>query len=213
MVLVEALTAAESDGALASVLVSEEKVATGAADGYARIARRPGATLLHLGPGLANGLSNLHNARRGGTPIVNLIGDMSTWHASADPPLAMDIASLGGSVGSVVASLSAKEVYADCTRCSREAAAPAPPGVSRVRTLLLPHDATREPTDIAEARAAAEVEPPLPTLLTDAEMASVDRAAKLLREHGARACVFAGGDALVRRSEGGGLAFLGGTSV
>ncbi len=67
-----------------------EGVVTGAADGYARIADKPAATLLHCGPGLANGLANLHNARRANTPIVNVIGDQATYHSDLDPPLASD---------------------------------------------------------------------------------------------------------------------------
>src|ERR1039458_6545263 len=64
-----------------------EGVVTGAADGYARMAGRPAATLLHCGPGLANGLANLHNARRACTPIVNIVGDQATYHAPLNPPL------------------------------------------------------------------------------------------------------------------------------
>src|SRR6202142_58873 len=69
-----------------------EGVVTGAADGYARMAEKPASTLLHLGPGLANGLANLHNARRAATPIVNIVGDHATYHAQYDAPLASDIA-------------------------------------------------------------------------------------------------------------------------
>src|SRR5476649_1438740 len=68
-----------------------EGVVTGAADGYGRMAGKPAATLLHLGPGLANGLANLHNARRAGSPIVNIVGDHATYHAQYDAPLASDI--------------------------------------------------------------------------------------------------------------------------
>jgi acetolactate synthase-1/2/3 large subunit len=75
-----------------------EGVATGAADGYGRMVRRPAATLLHCGPGLANGLANLHNARKARTPIVNLVGDLSHGHRPADPPLASDIESLAHTV-------------------------------------------------------------------------------------------------------------------
>ena len=64
------------------VLALHEGVATGAADGYARMAEKPAATLLHLGPGLANGLSNLHNAMKASTPVVNIVGDHATWHRS-----------------------------------------------------------------------------------------------------------------------------------
>lgn len=68
-----------------------EGVVTGAADGYGRMAEKPAATLLHTGPGLANGLANLHNARRASTPIVNIVGDHATYHAQYDAPLESDI--------------------------------------------------------------------------------------------------------------------------
>ena len=74
-----------------AILTLFEGVATGAADGYARMADRPGATLLHLGPGLGNGLANLHNARRARTPIVNIVGDHAISHQPLDAPLASDI--------------------------------------------------------------------------------------------------------------------------
>ena len=67
-----------------------EGVVTGAADGYARMQDRPAATLLHCGPGLANGLANLHNARRARSPIVNLVGDQATHHRPLDAPLTAD---------------------------------------------------------------------------------------------------------------------------
>ena len=67
-----------------------EGVVTGAADGYARVAGKPAATLLHCGPGLANGLANLHNARRAQTPIVNIVGDQATYHRPNDAPLTAD---------------------------------------------------------------------------------------------------------------------------
>src|SRR6201995_2399048 len=67
-----------------------EGVVTGAADGYARMSGKPAATLLHCGPGLANGLANLHNARRAQTPIVNIVGDHATYHRPFDAPLTSD---------------------------------------------------------------------------------------------------------------------------
>ena len=67
-----------------------EGVVTGAADGYARMAGKPAATLLHCGPGLANGLANLHNARRAQSPIVNIVGDQATYHRPIDAPLTAD---------------------------------------------------------------------------------------------------------------------------
>src|SRR3546814_10502102 len=68
-----------------------EGVVTGAADGYARMADKPAATLLHLGPGLGNGLANLHNARKARTPVVNIVGDHATYHKQYDAQLESDI--------------------------------------------------------------------------------------------------------------------------
>jgi acetolactate synthase-1/2/3 large subunit len=84
-----------------AVLGLHENVCTGAADGYARISGRAAMTLLHLGPGLANGIANLHNARRAHTPIVNIVGDHTSWHLPFDAPLTSDIAGLAGTVGTV----------------------------------------------------------------------------------------------------------------
>ena len=100
------------------VLCTFEGVATGAADGYARMAGVPGLTLLHLGPGYANGIANLHNARRARSPIVNLIGEHATDHRAFDPPLAMPIealaASLPGHVRTVMAAGDAGGAFAEC---------------------------------------------------------------------------------------------------
>src|ERR1700691_1999439 len=79
-----------------------EGVVTGAADGYARMADKPAATLLHLGPGFANGIANLHNAKRAHSPIVNVIGDHATWHLKAAAPLTSDIESLARPVSAWV---------------------------------------------------------------------------------------------------------------
>src|ERR1700685_2011410 len=76
------------------VLALFEGVVTGAADGYARMRERPASTLLHLGPGLANGLANLHNASRAQVPIVNIIGDHATYHKRHAAPLTADIEAL-----------------------------------------------------------------------------------------------------------------------
>ncbi|EXU66222.1 decarboxylase [Streptomyces sp. PRh5] len=80
------------------ILCLFEGVATGAADGYGRMTRRPAATLLHLGPGLGNGLANLHNARRAGTPVLNVVGEHSRDHKPLDSPLDSDIDAVAGSV-------------------------------------------------------------------------------------------------------------------
>lgn len=75
-----------------------EGVCTGAADGYGRMLDKPAMSLLHLGPGFANGIANLHNARRAKTPLLCLIGENATWHQAADPPLAMNIEALASTV-------------------------------------------------------------------------------------------------------------------
>jgi acetolactate synthase-1/2/3 large subunit len=90
--------ALDSRPGIKPVLGLFEGVCTGAADGYGRMLEKPAMTLLHLGPGFANGIANLHNARRARTPVVNLIGEHATWHRSADPPLAMDIRALARTV-------------------------------------------------------------------------------------------------------------------
>src|SRR5947199_1625173 len=84
-----------------------EGVATGAADGFGRMADRPAATLLHLGPGLGNGLANLHNARRAATPVVNVVGDHATYHRRFDAPLASDIDSVARNVSGWIRSVDA----------------------------------------------------------------------------------------------------------
>jgi len=85
------VAALDASPGMRAVLCPFEGVATGAADGYARMAGKPAATLLHLGPGMANGLANLHNARRAHSPVVNVVGDHATYHQKLDAPLQSDI--------------------------------------------------------------------------------------------------------------------------
>ncbi len=119
------------------VLCLFEGVATGAADGYARIAGRPAATLLHLGPGMANGLANLHNARRAFSPVVNVVGDHATYHQPLDAPLESDIDALGyWTHGSVHRPESAADL--DAAVHSAVQSATGAPG--RVATVILPAD-------------------------------------------------------------------------
>src|SRR6202047_3688769 len=114
-----------------------EGVVTGAADGYARMAGKPAATLLHLGPGLGNGIANLHNARRARSPIVNIVGDHATYHLQHDAPLTSDIEGLARVVsGWVRTTPDAASVGSDAAEAI--AAASAPPG--RVAALILPAD-------------------------------------------------------------------------
>ena len=85
------VAAVDGEPRMRTVLGLFEGVVTGAADGYARMSGRPAGTLLHLGPGLGNGIANLHNARRAHTPIVNIVGDHATYHKPLDAPLESDI--------------------------------------------------------------------------------------------------------------------------
>lgn len=114
-----------------------EGVATGAADGYARMTGVPACTLLHLGPGLGNGLANLHNARRAHSPVVNIVGDHATYHARFDAPLASDIETAARNVSGWIGR---PERVEDLCRFTAEAVveATAPPG--QVATLILPAD-------------------------------------------------------------------------
>ena len=116
-----------------------EGAVTGMADGYGRMAEKPACTLLHLGPGLANGLANLHNARRARTPVVNIVGDHATYHARYDAPLQSDIASIAGTVSGWYRSTArADDVASDAA--DAVVAALGPPGC--VATLVLPADAS-----------------------------------------------------------------------
>src|ERR1700738_4261633 len=97
-----------------AVLALFEGVVTGAADGYWRMAERPAATLLHLGPGLGNGLANLHNARKASSGIVKVGGEPATSHIKHDAPLTSDIEGIARPVSAWVrTSASAKHVAAD----------------------------------------------------------------------------------------------------
>src|SRR4029079_12707996 len=108
------VAALDSAPQMRAVLALFEGVATSRADGYARMADRPAATLLHLGPGLGNGLANLHNAHNAQTPIVNIVGDHAAYHRGYDAPLTSDIESAAKTVSSWVrTSPDAKSVAAD----------------------------------------------------------------------------------------------------
>ncbi|QXI51203.1 acetolactate synthase large subunit [Pseudomonas alvandae] len=131
------VAAMASAPALKPVLSLFEGVCTGAADGYGRIAGKPAMTLTHLGPGFANGIANLHNARRANTPIVNVIGDHASWHVNYDPPLASDIQALAGSVsGWVRTSRTASAVGEDL----QEAVRAAWQAKGQIASLILPMD-------------------------------------------------------------------------
>jgi len=162
-----------------------EGVCTGAADGWARMTGRPAATLLHLGPGLANGIANLHNARRARTPVVNWIGEQATSHRRFDAPLTSDIEALARTVGWVRTVGSAEEM-AEASMAA-VAAAVGPPG--RVASLVIPADCQWSPSSTAGAPTRA-----LAPQSAVPDGVAITQAAALLRRGGA--VLFLGGSAL-----------------
>lgn len=171
-----------------AVLGLFEGAVTGMADGYGRMAEKPACTLLHLGPGLANGLANLHNARRAATPIVNVVGDHATYHAQYDAPLASDIMGFARPVSAWVhSSPSALTVAADGARAVQ--AALAPPG--QIATLILPADTA---WNDAEGEAPALPKPQA----SQASDAAIVRAAAALK-NGKKTTILIRGAALKER--------------
>ena len=165
------VAAADQVREMRTVLGLFEGVCTGAADGYARMAGKPAATLLHLGPGLGNGFANLHNARRANSPMINIVGDHATYHLRHDPPLTTDIESIvKGFSGWVRRCKSATDIPTDAAAAIR--AAMTPPG--GVATLILPADCSW-----SESCGPA----PAPVLPRPApvEAATIRRTAELLR--------------------------------
>jgi len=173
------------------VLALAEGVVTGAADGYARMADRPACTLLHCGPGLANALANLHNAKRARTPIVNVVGDHATYHVQHDAPLGADVEGVARPFSAWIrTSVAASQVALD--GAAAISAARSAPG--RVATLILPADTAW--SDAGEA-GPAPVPPPVPPRRVPA--AEVEAAARTLRS-GRRIGLMVGGAALRGRA-------------
>ncbi|MGH7924075.1 MAG: acetolactate synthase large subunit [Candidatus Binatus sp.] len=182
MPLVAALDSVEG---MRPILGLFEGVCTGAADGYGRMAEKPALTLLHLGPGFANGIANLHNARRARSPIVNLIGDHATWHVGADAPLTSDIVSLATPVSGWIRSIRNAASLAGATA---EAIAAAGGSPGQIATLIIPSDCQWDP---AEGHAAPIGPTAPPAVSSDA----MKRAAESIRK-GAKVALLLGGTAL-----------------
>ena len=179
------VAALDSVPEMRAVLALFEGVATGAADGYARMAERPGATLLHLGAGLGNGLANLHNARKGKVPIVNIVGDHATYHTKYDAQLQSDIETAARNVSSWVRTSQSTE---DLSRDAVDAIAAAlgPPG--QVATLILP-------ADVSWSDGAQPAPPPPPAQPPPARGDTIDAVAAALRGRG-QSAILLGGRAL-----------------
>jgi acetolactate synthase-1/2/3 large subunit len=183
---VPVVAALDAIAGIRPVLGLFEGVCTGAADGYGRMRGVPAMNLLHLGPGLGNGIANLHNARRARTPIINLIGEHASWHVAADAPLTMDIAGLSRTVSGWQRQIRSAD---DASRDMAEALSAAAYG--QIATLIAPADAMWE--EASNERIA------VPAAACDApDEGLVAQGARCLKE-GQKTALLLGGRALARR--------------
>ncbi|MDQ6695860.1 MAG: acetolactate synthase large subunit [Actinomycetota bacterium] len=183
------VAALDSVPEMRGVLGLFEGVVTGAADGYARMADRPAATLLHLGPGLGNGLANLHNARKGHVPVVNIVGDHASYHKQYDAQLESDIETVARNVSTWLR----RSEHTDALGSDAAAAVAAafgPPG--QVATLILP-------ADVSWGDGGVVGEPVERTPGAPVTADTVDSVAKVLRG-GEPAALLLGGTALRERA-------------
>jgi acetolactate synthase-1/2/3 large subunit len=165
-----------------AVLCLFEGVATGAADGYARIANKPAATLLHLGCGLGNGLANLHNARKARVPMVNIIGDHAIYHKQYDAPLESDIVTVARNVSSWIRTCpTTEQVGADAAEAI-EVAQKAPQQIS---TLILP-------ADVSWGEGGVAVEADLTPVTETASEALVSQLSDILLTQGKKTAILLG---------------------
>jgi acetolactate synthase-1/2/3 large subunit len=134
------------------ILGLTESVVTGAADGFGRMAGDPAVTLLHCGPGLANGLSNLHNARRAGSPIVNVVGDQASYHRQLDPPLTADTEGWARGVSAWTRTAASAATLGQDAAVAIQAARSAPRGIA---TLIAPADTCWDEGGVVGKRLAA----------------------------------------------------------
>ncbi len=150
----------------------QENVVTGMADGYGRIKRQPAVTLLHCGPGLANGLANLHNARKARSPIVNVVGDQATYHAPFAPPLTTDTFALANTVSHWVRTSTASAAVGSD---GAEAVQVARSGAGQIATLILPSDSSWNDGGVVAEALPVQARAAIDDLL-------VQRAAQVLRD-------------------------------
>ena len=180
------VAALDSEPRMRAVLALFEGVATGAADGYARMADKPAATLLHLGCGLGNGLANLHNARKGKSPVVNIVGDHATYHTQYDAQLQSDIETVARNVSPNFVRTSA--TTAELCRDAVEAVAAARGYPGQVATLILPADVSWGEGGVA----CPPLPAPNPAVADDAAVAAVVAAVR----SGRKVALLLGGRAL-----------------
>ncbi|MDP6343623.1 MAG: acetolactate synthase large subunit [Alphaproteobacteria bacterium] len=166
-----------------------EGVVTGAADGYYRMCERPASTLLHLGPGLANGVANLHNAKKAHSGVVNIVGEHATHHIAHDAPLTSDIEGIARPVSHWVKTSPTSATVAADGALVIEAARQAP---GQIATLILPADTAWNP-----AEAVVEATPPAPRATVSEDAV---KAAAALLSNGQPATLLLGGSALRERA-------------
>jgi acetolactate synthase I/II/III large subunit len=165
------------------VMALFEGVCTGGADGYGRVKGKPAVTLLHLGPGFANGIANLHNAKRARTPVINIIGQHTTWHIGADAPLTMDVEALAKTVSAWSRTNSSVE---SLSKDFADAYAASMPG--KIASLIVPNDYLWAETEAVIATP--------PSLQYDSfDIHRIESAADILRT-GKKTALMLGGNAL-----------------
>ena len=173
------------------VLGLQENIVTGMADGYFRIARKPACTLLHCGPGLANGMGNLHNARRARSGIVNIVGDQATFHRPFDAPLTADTTGMAQTVSHWVRT---SKRAPDLGRDAAEAVRAARTFPGQIATLVLPADVSWD--EGGEPGQAAEPPPP------DAvDGHAIEAVARTLRTHGRDTLVLLAGHGVLAEAQ------------
>ncbi|WP_245427319.1 acetolactate synthase large subunit [Roseiarcus fermentans] len=179
------VAALDAEPRMRAVLTLFEGVASGAADGYARMAGKPAATLLHLGCGLGNALANLHNARKARSPVLNIVGDHAAYHVKYDAQLQSDIETVARNVSTFVrTSASTATLCQDAAQALT--AAIGPPG--EVATLILP-------ADVSWSEGGEPAAPPPALAAPEAGDAAIDAVARVLAGEG-RTAMLLGGRAL-----------------
>jgi acetolactate synthase I/II/III large subunit len=179
------VAALQNEARIRSVLCLFEGVATGAADGYGRMAGKPAATLLHLGPGLGNGWANLHNAKRARTPVLNVVGEHATWHKQHDVELSSDLEGLSASISDWTrVAKTAADIGKDTVDAYRAATAKH----GQIATLILPADTSWD-------RGGVAAEPLRSERLNRIDGSDIDKAAAILTS-GRRVAILTTGPAL-----------------
>ncbi|MDX1693315.1 MAG: acetolactate synthase large subunit [Ketobacteraceae bacterium] len=179
--------AALDDTDMRAVLTLFEGVATGAADGYARMADKPAATLLHLGCGLGNGMANLHNARKARVPMINIIGDHAIYHKQYDAPLESDIETVARNVSRWIRTSQATK---DVGRDAAEAISVSQKAPAEIATLILPADVSWGEGGEPVSEFPAQQPEPAPD-------SKVNEVADVLLTHGKKTAILLGRRALL----------------